>query len=57
MLENPGGMFKLTDLKTCPAPCTLSKLLILSSSADRFRLQSPGILLNLTVPSRGLFGR
>ena len=50
MLENPSGMFKLTDLRTCSAPWTLPKLLILSSSADRFRLQNPRILLNLTVP-------
>ena len=49
-----GGTVKLTNLRTCSAPWTLPKLLILSSSADRFRLQNPRILLNLTVPRRGL---
>ena len=46
------GTVKLTDLRTCSAPWTLPKLLILSSSADRFRPQNPRILLNLTVPRR-----
>ena len=64
MPENPGipplfrdifnnaylGTVKLTDLRTCSAPWTLPKLLILSSSTDQFRLQNPRILLNLTVP-------
>ena len=44
------GTVKLTDLRTYSAPWTLHKLLILRSSADRFRLQNPRILLNLTVP-------
>ena len=32
----------------------LPKFLILHSADDRFRLQNPGILLNLTVPQRRL---
>ena len=44
------GAVKLTGLRTYAAPWTLHKLLILRSSADRFRLQTPSILLNLTVP-------
>ncbi len=44
------GTVKLTDLWTYSAPWTLHKLLILRSSADRFRLQTPRIVLNLTVP-------
>ena len=44
------GTVKLTDLRTCSAPWTLPKLLILNSSADRFRLQNPRILLNLNIP-------
>ena len=46
------GTAKLTNLRTCSAPWTLPKLLILCSSADRFRPQNPRILLNLTVPPR-----
>ena len=38
---------------TFSAPWTLHKLLILRLSSDRFRLQTPRILLNLTVPSGG----
>ena len=48
---NVYGTVKLTDLWTYSAPWTLHKLLILRSSADRFRLQTPRIALNLTVPS------
>ena len=53
-LDNSTGMFKLTDLSANSATWPLSKLLILRSSADRFRLQNPRILLNLTVPLAGL---
>ena len=49
------GTVKLTDLRTYSAPWTLHKLLILRSSADRFRLQNPRILLNLTVPGGPVF--
>ena len=48
------GTVKLTDLWTYSAPWTLHKLLILRSSADRFRLQNPRIPLNLTVPPERL---
>ena len=44
------GAVKLTDLRTYSASWTLPKLLILRSRADRFRLQTPRILLNLTAP-------
>ena len=44
------GTVKLTNLWTYSAPWTRHKLLILSSSSDRFRLQTQSILLNLTVP-------
>ncbi len=48
------GTVKLTDLSANSATWPLSKLLILSSSADRFRLQNPRILLNLTVPTNSI---
>ena len=48
------GIVKLTDLRAYSAPWTLSELLILRSSANRFRLQTPRIILNLTVPVTGL---
>ena len=53
MLENPSGMFKLTDLRTYLASWPLPKLLILRSTADCFRLQNQRILLSLTVPDKG----
>ena len=51
-LERYWGTVKLTDLRIYSAPWTLHKLLILRSSADRFRLQNPRTLLNLTVPPK-----
>ena len=48
-----GGTVKLTDLRTNSAPRTLLKVLILRSRSDRLRLQTPRVLLNLTVPARG----
>ena len=44
------GTVKLTDLRTYSASWTLPKLLNLSSSSDRFLLQTPRIPLNLNIP-------
>ncbi len=53
-LTTPSSRASFTEatswLWTYSAPWTLHKLLILRSSADRFRLQNPRIPLNLTVP-------
>ena len=44
------GTVKLTDLVSNQRLGHSLKLLILHSTADRFRLQNPRIPLNLTVP-------